>query len=57
MSMSLDGFIAGLHALWLGPADAYSRHWLAGNHGRLPTGVARELAEAAWICLKAGERR
>jgi AcrR family transcriptional regulator len=41
-----------LFALWLGPAHAFTRHWLAGRHSRLPTGVATELADAAWASLR-----
>jgi len=40
------------HALWLGPAQEYSRHWLAGRARRVPGAVARELGEAAWRALK-----
>jgi AcrR family transcriptional regulator len=40
------------HALWLGPANEYCRHWLAGRSRRIPPAIARELAEAAWQTLK-----
>jgi AcrR family transcriptional regulator len=43
-----------LHALWLGPADSYSRHWLAGRHSNLSSSVARELEDAAWSTLGKG---
>ena len=52
-----------LHALWLGPAHDYCRHWLAGRASKLPgraaepTAVARELADAAWAVLGRGGRR
>jgi AcrR family transcriptional regulator len=41
-----------IHALWLGPAHEYSRHWLAGRGRRVPSEVAEVLAEAAWRALK-----
>jgi AcrR family transcriptional regulator len=40
------------HALWLGPAQEYCRHWLAGRARRVPAAVARELGAAAWRVLK-----
>lgn len=41
-----------IHALWLGPAQEYTRHWLAG-HAKRPAGaVADVLASAAWKTLK-----
>ena len=43
------------HALWLGPAQEYCRHWLAGRARRVPPAVRDELAAAAWQALK-GER-
>jgi AcrR family transcriptional regulator len=41
-----------IHALWLGPAQEYTRHWLAGRGGRVPAAVADTLADAAWQTLK-----
>jgi AcrR family transcriptional regulator len=41
-----------IHALWLGPAHEYSRHWVAGRSRRVPSEVAEVLAEAAWRALK-----
>jgi AcrR family transcriptional regulator len=41
-----------LHALWLGSADSYYRHWLSGETRKSPTAAATELADAAWACLK-----
>ena len=41
-----------IHALWLGPAHEYSRHWVAGRSRRVPSEVAEALAEAAWRALK-----
>jgi AcrR family transcriptional regulator len=40
------------HALWLGPAQEYCRHWLAGRARRVPADVARELADSAWLTLR-----
>ena len=42
-----------LHALWKGAADDYCRQWLAGRNRKVPVAVARELADAAWLTLKA----
>jgi AcrR family transcriptional regulator len=41
-----------IHALWLGPAHEYSRHWLAGRGRRVPSALADVLADAAWQTLK-----
>lgn len=41
-----------LHALWLGPAQEYTRKWLAGHTKRVPRAVADILADAAWNTLK-----
>jgi AcrR family transcriptional regulator len=41
-----------LHALWLGPAHEYCRHWLAGRARRVPSDVAELLGDAAWLSLK-----
>lgn len=41
-----------LHALWLGPSQEYTRHWLGGQAKRAPTSAAEVLAEAAWNTLK-----
>ncbi|WP_040839254.1 TetR/AcrR family transcriptional regulator [Nocardia brevicatena] len=40
-----------VYALWLGPAQEYSRQWLAGSIRRIPPVVAPELADAAWKSL------
>ncbi len=40
-----------LYALWLGPAQEYSRQWLGGAVAAPPTEVAGELARAAWLVL------
>ena len=44
-----------LYALWLGPAQEYSRQWLAGAMTTDPTAVAPELARAAWNSLRIQE--
>jgi AcrR family transcriptional regulator len=41
-----------IHALWLGPAHEYARHWLAGNAKRPPGAVVTVLEQAAWDALK-----
>ncbi|WP_431971403.1 TetR/AcrR family transcriptional regulator [Nocardia sp. bgisy134] len=43
-----------VYALWLGPAQEYSRQWLGGDIRTAPTEVGAELAEAAWLALDAG---
>ena len=47
-----------IHALWLGPAQEYTRHWVAGYGKRSPVAVAvavgAALEEAAWNALKEG---
>lgn len=44
-----------VHALWLGPSQEYCRHWLAGRARRVPSAVARELADSAWRSLQRTE--
>ncbi len=44
-----------VYALWLGPAQEFSRQWLAGDMRTAPTAIARELADAAWLTLRASE--
>jgi AcrR family transcriptional regulator len=39
-------------ALWLGPAQEYTRQWLAGQVKRAPRAVVAVLADAAWNALK-----
>ncbi len=41
-----------IHALWLGPAQEYTRHWIAGQTKRPPDSTADLLAHAAWNALK-----
>ncbi|MFI9507458.1 TetR/AcrR family transcriptional regulator [Nocardia sp. NPDC052566] len=40
-----------VYALWLGPAQEYTRQWLGGDMRSAPTTVADELAAAAWSAL------
>lgn len=42
-----------INALWIGPAQEYTRHWLSGHTKRVPRSVADELADAAWTVLGA----
>ena len=41
-----------IQALWIGPSQEYTRHWLAGRAIRTPRAVDDVLAEAAWNALK-----
>jgi len=41
-----------INALWLGAAQEYTRHWVAGRARRVPSEVAGVLADAAWATLK-----
>ena len=41
-----------INALWIGPAQEYTRHWLSGQVKRVPRAVADVLADAAWNALK-----
>ncbi|WP_036507319.1 MULTISPECIES: TetR/AcrR family transcriptional regulator [Nocardia] len=41
-----------LYALWLGPAQEYSRQWVSGSIRTAPTDVATDLAAAAWKSLR-----
>ena len=40
-------------ALWFGPAQEFSRYWIAGHEPRLPRGVVKTFADAAWKTLRA----
>lgn len=42
-------------ALWFGPAQEFSRHWSVGDEPRMPRGVIKTFADAAWIALRANE--
>jgi AcrR family transcriptional regulator len=41
-----------LHALWVGPGQELSRHWLAGRISMSPLSAAPTLAQAAWQALR-----
>ena len=40
-------------ALWFGAAQEFSRHWIAGDEPRIPRGVVKTFADAAWNTLRA----
>jgi AcrR family transcriptional regulator len=40
-------------ALWFGPAQEFSRNWIAGDEPRMPRGVVKTFADAAWKALRA----
>jgi AcrR family transcriptional regulator len=42
-------------ALWLGPAQEYSRHWIAGGEAKMPRDVVETFATAAWAVLRAND--
>jgi AcrR family transcriptional regulator len=42
-------------ALWLGPAQEFSRHWVAGSTSTLPHGIVETFADAAWAALHANK--
>lgn len=39
-------------ALWLGPAQEYSRYWITGSQTRVPPAIVKTLSEAAWAILR-----
>ncbi|MEV6277080.1 TetR family transcriptional regulator [Nocardia sp. NPDC051832] len=45
-----------VYALWLGPAQEYARQWLGGDMRSSPKDVGKELADAAWVALRADDR-
>ncbi|GAA5046199.1 TetR/AcrR family transcriptional regulator [Nocardia callitridis] len=45
-----------VYALWLGPAQEYSRQWLVGDIPTSPLDIADELADAAWRALASTPR-
>lgn len=45
-----------LYALWLGPAQQYSRMWLGGEIFTAPIEVAEALADAAWQTLRTTDK-
>jgi AcrR family transcriptional regulator len=40
-------------ALWFGPAQEFSRDWIAGDEAKMPRGVVKTFADAAWKALRA----
>jgi hypothetical protein len=42
-------------ALWFGPAQEFSRYWIAGDEPRMPRGVIKTFADAAWMVLRAND--
>ncbi len=42
-------------ALWLGPAQEFSRYWVAGSAVKLPRRAIETFADAAWAVLRANE--
>jgi AcrR family transcriptional regulator len=40
-------------ALWFGPAQEFSRYWIAGDEPKMPRGVIKTFADAAWMALRA----
>jgi AcrR family transcriptional regulator len=40
-------------ALWLGPAQEYTRHWVAGGEAEIEAGIIETFADAAWAVLRA----
>jgi AcrR family transcriptional regulator len=39
-------------ALWIGPAQEFSRYWIAGEEAKMPRGVIKTFADAAWNTLR-----
>jgi AcrR family transcriptional regulator len=39
-------------ALWFGPAQEFSRNWIAGDQPKMPRGVLKTFADAAWKTLR-----
>jgi AcrR family transcriptional regulator len=42
-------------ALWFGPAQEFSRYWIAGDEPKMPRGVTKIFADAAWKALRAND--
>ncbi len=42
-------------ALWLGPAQEFSRYWIAGGDAEMPRDVVDTFATAAWTALRTNE--
>jgi len=48
----VEGSVGVRHALWLGPAMDFARHWLRGRSRQRPTEAAAALADGAWRALR-----
>ncbi|ODQ95115.1 TetR/AcrR family transcriptional regulator [Mycolicibacterium holsaticum] len=44
-------------ALWLGPAQEFSRHWISGPEVTMPPEAVQAFADAAWAALRTKEIR
>ena len=42
-------------ALWLGPAQEYSRYWVGSSESRMARGAVETFADAAWKALRTNE--
>lgn len=42
-------------ALWLGPAQEYSRYWITGPQTRISPAIVKTFSEAAWAVLRAAD--
>ena len=42
-------------ALWLGPAQEYSRYWITGEEAKMPRDAVDTFASAAWVVLRAND--
>ena len=42
-------------ALWLGPAQEFSRYWIAGDDTKIPRDAIETFATAAWTALRAND--
>ena len=42
-------------ALWLGAAQEYSRHWIAGGEAKMAPEAVETFAAAAWAVLRAND--
>lgn len=50
----IDAPFGVAHALWLGPAQEFARHWLRGRSKLRPAAAAPALADGAWRALASG---
>ena len=42
-------------ALWLGPAQEFSRYWITGGDAAMPADAVETFADAAWAALRAND--